>query len=246
MTYIIYILTGALCNYFSCANLLPKISKTQRLIMFSYTFFVLFIFNKLIGQFSTYFVLTGLIFFTYLFTTKKLLSICCYLFGYIYAVTLNNIFLWVAEILFSSDMKQLAASDHFVICFSIIYCIFCGITTKVIGNILHKQILFNILNDSILKNNFISLLFISIIFILNFSIGEVLNYNYHIMIVNRVIFLLLFIEKIYGIYLMYQYGQQQKMEMFNQIAKMSNLPEESLDIIYKILDDETKTSLKRL
>ena len=62
MTYLIYSLTGSLCSYFSCVNLLPhKLNIFKRLILFLYSFITVYLFNQMFGQISTFLTYGGIL-----------------------------------------------------------------------------------------------------------------------------------------------------------------------------------------
>jgi two-component system sensor histidine kinase AgrC len=245
MTYFIYTLTGALCVYFFCINLLPnKLSILKRFTIFLYTFGTAFIFNRLYGQASTFITFSGLILLIYFFTRNHYLSLSCYLFGYLYTITFNYIFMWVTGLIFKMDMEVLITHHLLLIIFSCIYCVFCGTTTKLIGYYFHKKL--NIAkylsNHHLIKAIFIDLFLLVIFYIFNFSYGERLGYNYGVIALNGIIFLLLFLITVFLMYSVYKVtiGEQaykHRMAQFENLRVYTERLENSYGIMRKFKHD---------
>lgn len=141
MNNLICTLAGSLCIYFSYVNLLPhKYSIFKRIIILLYVFNIFFIFEGSLGQISTFLNSIGIIIFTLIFTKDRMFNICCYLFGYLYIVAFNYLFMWVAGALLKMDMEALLTHERLTVTFSIIYCIYTGITTKLIGWYFHENL----------------------------------------------------------------------------------------------------------
>lgn len=245
MNNLLFVLTGSLCNYFSCINLLTrKFSKLKRLIIFSYIFCIFFVFNKLLGQISTFFAFIGIMLFTYSFSTNRLVDLCCYLFGYLYTVTFNYLFLWTACIVLRMDIDSLLSHDLLTTVFSSIYCLYCGITTKVIGKLLHRKLrlIDFFTNQHLLKAIFIDLAFLVFFFIFNFSYGERLGYSYGVIAINGIIFIFLFAITVSLMYFIYQMTireqkDKHRMEQFENLQRYADKLEQSYGIMRKFKHD---------
>jgi two-component system sensor histidine kinase AgrC len=245
MTYFIYTFTGALCNYFFCVHLLPnKLTIFKRLIIFLYAFSTIFIFNRIFGQASTFITFSGLIFLMYLFTSNHYLSLSCYLFGYLYTITFNYLFMWAAGFIFKMDMEVFLTHNLLLIIFSCIYCIFCGTTTRLIGYYFHKKlnIARYLINHHLLKAIFIDLFLLVFFYIFNFSYGERLGYNYGVIALNGIIFLLLFAITVFLMYSVYKVtmGEQaykHRMAQFENLRVYTERLENSYGIMRKFKHD---------
>lgn len=245
MNNLLFILAGSLCNYYSCINLMPKKPNfVKRSIIFSYIFAVFFIFKGILGQTSTFIVYAGLLFFTYSFSDNKLLSICCYLFGYLYTVTFNYLFMWIAGILLHMDMKTLLSHESLTVKFSCIYCVYCGITTKMIGFFIHSKLKLSkyFTNKYLVVAIFINLLFLVFLYIFNFSYGERLGYNYGVIALNGIIFLLLFVVTVYLMYYIYkittkEQSDKHRLAQFENLRNYAEKLEQSYGIMRKFKHD---------
>lgn len=225
MTYFIYTFTGALCNYFFCVHLLPnKLAILKRLIIFLYAFSTIFLLNQIYGQASTFITFSGLMLLIYLFAENRFLNLSCYLFGYFYTITFNYIFMWATGFILKMDMETLVKNHILLIIFSCVYCIFCGITTKMIGNHLHRKL--NITkyfsDPHLLKAIFIDLFLLVMLYIFNFSYGERLGYNYGVIALNGIIFLLLFIITVFLMYSVYKAAIKEQTDK-HRMAQFENL-----------------------
>lgn len=207
MTYFIYSVTGSLCSYFSCVNLLPyNISAAKRLLLFFYAFTMAYFLNPILGQACTFLIYGGILLFIFYFTKHDFFCLCCNLFGYLYAVTFNYLLMWIATFLLRMDIETLLAHSILTVAFSITYCIFCGITTKLIGWYIHKILKLSqyLTSTHLLKIISIDLSLLVFFYILNFSYGEHLGYNYGIIALNGIIFLLLFAITVFLMYSVYK------------------------------------------
>ncbi len=245
MTYFIYTLTGALCNYFFCVHLLPnKLTILKRFIIFLYAFSTFYFFNRIYGQASTFITFLGIILLIYFFTNNHYLSLSCYLFGYLYTITFNYLFMWIAGFIFKMDMEALITHHLLLIAFSCIYCIFCGTTTKLIGYYFHKKLVITkyLINDHLLKAIFIDLFLLVFFYIFNFSYGERLGYNYGVIALNGIIFLLLFVITVFLMYSVYKVtmGEQaykHRMAQFENLRIYTERLENSYGIMRKFKHD---------
>lgn len=207
---ILYTLTGALCIYFSCVNFLPtKLTAAQRAVLLSFIFGAFYTFGDVAGQFITFAVCGGVMLLLCFFTTNKLLNISYYLFGYLYIVAFNYLCMWIASFILQMDFQEIAKHDDLFIGFSVIYCIICYISTKFFGDFLtRKTVDLNFLEAKHLQKEIISVLIIStIFFILNFSYGERLGYNYSVITLNGLLFILLFFVITRLMYSVYKAGE---------------------------------------
>ncbi|WP_349948231.1 GHKL domain-containing protein [Lacrimispora sp. BS-2] len=245
MTYFIYTFTGALCNYFFCVHLLPnKLTFIKRFIIFLYAFSTFYFFNRIYGQASTFITFLGITFLIYFFTNSPYLSLSCYLFGYLYTITFNYLFMWIAGFIFKMDMEALITHHLLLIAFSCVYCIFCGTTTKLIGYYFHKKLNITkyLINDHLLKAIFIDLFLLVFFYIFNFSYGERLGYNYGVIALNGIIFLLLFAITVFLMYSVYKVtmGEQaykHRMAQFENLRVYTERLENSYGIMRKFKHD---------
>lgn len=245
MTYFIYLLTGSLCSYFSCINLLPyKIHLVKRLFLFCYIFFIAFSLNGILGQKCTFLIYGGILLLTFYFTKYDFFCLSCNLFGYLYSVTFNYLFMWIAGFLLKMDMAALLTNNMLIVVFSCIYCIFCGITTKLIGRYIHKKLkLINYLtNRHLIKAIFVDLFLLAFFFIFTFSYGEYLGYNYGVIALNGIVFLLLFAITVFLMYSIYkstvaEQAYKHRMAQFENLRTYTDRLEESYGVMRKFKHD---------
>ncbi len=225
MTYFIYTLTGALCDYFFCVYLLPnKLTLLKRWVIFLYAFGTIFFLNQIYGQASTFITFSGLTILIYLFAENRFLNLSCYLFGYLYTITFNYLFMWIAGFILKMDMGTLSNNNRLLITFSCTYALFCGVTTKLIGNHLHKRLIITkyLNNHHLLKAVFFDLFLLVLLYIFNFSYGERLGYNYGVIGLNGIIFLLLFIITVFLMFSVYK-GAIKEQTYKHRMAQFENL-----------------------
>ena len=245
MTYFIYTLTGGLCTYFFCINLLPdKITALKKFILFLYAFGSLFLFNRMYGQAGTYITFVGLLLLNSLFAKDPYLNMSCYLFGYLYTVSFNYLFMWAAGIVLHMDMRALLNHNQLNMMFSVTYSIYCGITTKIIGWYIHKKLVISkyLTNQHLLKAVFIDLFILVFFYIFNFSYGEFLGYNHGVIALNGIIFLLLFAITVFLMYSIYKVtvGEQaykHRMAQFENLRLYTERLENSYGIMRKFKHD---------
>ncbi|WP_460645281.1 sensor histidine kinase [Lacrimispora brassicae] len=245
MNNLICTMAGSLCVYFSYINLLPhKYSYIKRAIIFLYIFSVFFSFEGSLGQTSTFLTSIGIIIFTLLFTKNHIFNICCYLFGYLYIVAFNYLFMWMAVALLKMEMETIMTHEKLSVIFSVIYCIYCGITTKLIGWYFHEKLEIShfFINKHLLTAVFIDLIFLVFLYIFNFSYGEHLGYNYGVIALNGIIFLILFaitaflMSYIYKITLAEQ-AYKHRMAQFENLRIYTDRLEESYVVMRKFKHD---------
>lgn len=225
MTYFVYSLTGSLCSYFSSIYLLPKkFSMLQKIIIFVYIWVTVYIFNKAFGQAGTFITYGGILLLTFYFSKCDYFCISCNLIGYLYSVSFNYVFMWLAGYILHMDMVELLENDRLTMIFSCFYCFYCGITTKLIGTYIHKKLnlaqYFN--KRPLLIAIFIDLFFLVFLYIFNFSYGERLGYNYGVIALNGIIFLLLFIVTVYLMYYIYKITVKEQSDK-HRLAQFENL-----------------------
>ncbi len=245
MTYFIYSLTGSLCSYFSCVNLLPnKYTPVKRCILFIYTFVTVYFLNKTMGQISTLITYGGILLLTSYFSNCDLFYLSCNLFGYLYSVTFNYLVMWLTGSLLKMNMAELLTHNGLTISFSCIYCIFCGSTTKFLGWYFHKKLKLSkyLTNRHLLKVILIDLILLVLFYIFNFSYGERLGYNYGVIALNGIIFLLLFaitVSLMYSIYkiTMTEQASKHRMAQFENLRIYTDRLEESYGIMRKFKHD---------
>ncbi|WP_313583743.1 GHKL domain-containing protein [Lacrimispora sp.] len=142
------------------------------------------------------------------------------------------------------DMEALITHHLLLIAFSCIYCIFCGTTTKLIGYYFHKKLVITkyLINDHLLKAIFIDLFLLVFFYIFNFSYGERLGYNYGVIALNGIIFLLLFVITVFLMYSVYKVtmGEQaykHRMAQFENLRIYTERLENSYGIMRKFKHD---------
>lgn len=195
MFYIVYTTLSALCMYFSCMNILPeKLSLFKKSIIFFSLLAITFLLGNRFGQVTTVFLFLDIIFLLFLFSHNKWVNLSCALFGYIFSVTFNYLCIWIAQYFLHMNLNQMAENQKITFTFSILFCLLCFIITKLLGKILNDNLkISTLLTDSYLNFSiFLSLTFLSGIYILNFSYGEFMGYSYSIIAFSGILYLLLF------------------------------------------------------
>lgn len=165
-----------------------------------------FLFGRIYGQASTFITFGGNILLIYFFTDNRYLSLSCYLFGYLYAITFNYLFLLLVGFIFKIDIEALITRNLLLIIFSCIYCMFCGTSLKLIAYYIHKKlnIAKYLTNRDLLKTIFVYLLLLVFFCIFNFSYGERLGYTHDVIALNGIIFLMLFLITVFLMYSVYK------------------------------------------
>ena len=245
MTYFIYTFTGALCDYFFCVHLLPnKLTKLKRLIIFLYAFITLYLFNQIYGQASTFITFSGLTLLMFLFTNNHYLSMSCYLFGYLYSISFSYLLMWIMTFFLNIDLTDFSVNGKAIITFAWIYSVYCGTTTKLIGWYIHKKLKLSqyLTNHHLLKAIFINLFLLVLLYIFNFSYGERLGYNYGVIALNGIIFLLLFAITVFLMYSVYKVtmGEQaykHRMAQFENLRAYTERLENSYGVMRKFKHD---------
>lgn len=221
---ILFSFLSALCIYFSFINPLPeKLSPSVNLFNFLLVLVSSYFLNRF-GQISVFFTITGMLFVIYKFSNNKWLNLSCALFGYIFSITLNYPCIWIAQYLLHKNLNQIYENHQLTLAISILVCLFCFLTTKILGHIMRKQLKINdLLKDSKLNFTiFLCLLFFSIIYVINFSYGEMMGYNYSIITFSGILFLLLFITIVYLMHYIYRNTLRTEQAKY-QLSQYDNL-----------------------
>jgi two-component system sensor histidine kinase AgrC len=205
----------------------------NRLLLFLYAFGSLYFFNRYYGQASTFITLSGMLIIVSLFTKLDYLSLGCYLFGYLYIIAFNYLFMYIAGEILKMDMECMLKHDVLNMIFSTVYCVYCGITTKLIGWFIHKKLNISqyLTNKHMLKAILTDLSLLVFFFVFNFSYGERLGYNFGVIAINGVVFLLLFSITVYLMYSIY------KVTMGEQAYKYRMAQYENLQIYTERLEN---------
>lgn len=198
MDYIIYLISGSLCSYFSCVFLLPhQLQMKQRLAVFAYIYIINSFFYWIIGQTVTFLAVGGAVLLILAFTKGDLFSIICSLWGYLYSVTFNYLFQWLISLIFNLNIKTVLSNEVLAIGFAVFYCIYCGITIKLLGKFMRpklKKIKNALQSDRDLTMEvFLYMILLTFLFILNISYGDYLGYSYGMIALSGIIFLMLFL-----------------------------------------------------
>lgn len=146
------------------------------------------------------------------------------MFGYLYIIAFNYLFMYIAGEVLKMDMVSMLKHDMLNIAFSIIYCTYCGVTTKLIGWFIHKRLNITqyLTNQHMLKAILIDLSLLVFFFVFNFSYGERLGYNYGVIGLNGIIFLLLFSITAFLMYSIYKVTASEQAYKF-RMAQYENL-----------------------
>jgi len=152
--------------------------------------------------------------------------------------------MWAAGFVFKMDMVALVTNHLLLIIFSCIYCIFCGATTKLIGYYFHKKLNITkyLTNHHLVKAIFINLFLLVLFYIFNFSYGERLGYNYGVIALNGIIFLLLFAITVFLMYSVYkvtmsEQAYKHRMAQFENLRVYTERLEKSYGIMRKFKHD---------
>lgn len=245
MTYFVYTITGGLCNYFSCVHFLSiKLSVMKKLTIFLYAFGTLYLFYGSWGQAGTFLTLFGLMFLTYRYTNNSFFNVSCYLFGYLFTVAFNYLCLWVVTLFLHMDIQTFLSHNLRKCLFSIFYCSSCYITTKLLGWLIHKKLnlakLF--INHHLSTAVFINLLLLVLLYIFNFSYGERLGYNYGVIALNGIMFLLLFAVTVCLMYFINkitvkEQSDKHRLAQFENLRNYAEKLEQSYGIMRKFKHD---------
>lgn len=239
MAYFIYNFFGSLCSYFSYALLLPdKLPILKKLTLFLFIFICNCYLIQYWGQSTTFFAIGGAILLVGIFTHFDLFSMSCSLWGYFYSVTCNYLFLWLAEVLFHISVNDLSSSLYLTTAFSILFCIFCGVTIKLIGYFIHKKYhLKQFISEKHLLRLIFCIIFLMVVFyIVHISYGESLGYSPGIIAFNGLVFMNLFLLTSTLLY-WFSKKMQADLIMKDRITQYENLQEytRSLEDAYGLM-----------
>lgn len=152
--------------------------------------------------------------------------------------------MWIAGALLKMDMEALLTHEKLTVIFSVTYCIFSGITTKLIGWYFHENLKISnfYINKHLLTAVFIDLLFLVFLYIFNFSYGEHLGYNYGVIALNGIIFLILFAITAFLMYYIYkitlaEQAYKHRMAQFENLRTYTDRLEESYGVMRKFKHD---------
>lgn len=229
--YFFYNLLGALCGYFSFIYPLPeKILFKNRIIIFTFLLLSVLFFEPFIGQFVAFIALAGTLFLVYIFTSTKKLSIFCALFGYLTSVVLNQLYLWIIQLIFSSSIELLLQKYDTALILASLYCMICFIISKFLGWLLNKKLKIAevFVNENLVIALLPSLTFLTALFIFDFSYGDRLGYSRGVIVFNGITFLILFVLSVRIVYFVYR----------NTIEEEKNKNRENQ---YKLLEKYTET-----
>ncbi|CUQ09460.1 signal transduction protein with a C-terminal ATPase domain [Hungatella hathewayi] len=195
--YMIYLISGSMCSYFSCVFLLPyQLQMKQRLIVFTYICLINTFFYRIIGQTVTFLAVGGAVLLILAFTKGEILSTICSLWGYLYSVTFNYLFQWLISVIFNLNIETMFNDEVLAISFAVSYCIYCGVTIKRLGNFIRpklKEIKSVFRSDrELMVEVFLYMVLITFLFIFNISYGDYLGYSYGMIALSGIIFLMLF------------------------------------------------------
>lgn len=221
----VYFFTGGLCCYFSFVFPLPyRLPWTKKVVLLIYIYFICLLLGLRFGQLSTFGAVIGTLAFMYHFTDSDFYSLSCSLFGYLHTITANYLILWLMGMVSHISEGQLVSSSMLSIIFNTIYCLFCALSTKLIGRILNKKLcLHQVLTDThTLKGIFSFLFLLVILFIFHVCYGEILGYSYGVTAFSGISFLLLFIVASFLMYSIYRHTQQVELAR-NQIRQFEDL-----------------------
>lgn len=227
VSYLSFLISGSLCSYFSCVFLLPyRLPVKQQLTVFIYICLVNSLFYERIGQIVTFLTIGGAVLLLMVFTKGNLLGIICSLWGYLYSVTFNYLFQWLISVILNLNIETVLTNETLAIGFSVFYCTYCGITIKLIGNVIRpklKEIESEFRSDQrLMAEVLFYMTLLTFLFIFYISYGDYLGYSYGVIALTGLIFLLLFLMTGFLMATIYKKtlsGQQMK----SRLAQFENL-----------------------
>lgn len=225
MVYTFYLICGSLCCYIACMFLLPyQLLLRQKIIIFMYILWVSCFLDQYIGQMVSFVNVMGIMLLLTIFTRGDLLSLICSLTGYLYAVAFNYLLQWLVNVVFHISTENWFSHEKLAIGFSVFYCIFCCVTTMLLGKFLRLKLKKNELfhERRLMAGLLFYLTLLTVLFTLNITYGEFLGYSYGVIALSGVIFFTLFLMTVFlliGIYKKTLQMQQKK----NQLAQFENL-----------------------
>lgn len=179
--------------FVSLTALLPKTLKQFQYLCLMLTILTCYILFSPMGQISIYIVLFCSLTLIVIFSKNKLANFVCALFGYLFAVVLNNLMLNLLPLLFHTELTKLSAIGEllFQTCF---------LFTLTIALLLFRHFFLPRL-DFIFQKEYFSFLFCIIIeellcigvYTFTFIYGEKVGYPPEVIATNSFLFLLLFL-----------------------------------------------------
>lgn len=184
---------GILPFYLSIVILLLKpLKKYQYLVLFGYCFILSAFFYTALGQSITIFNITGCLVFIILFQRdRKLINTICSLIGYITAVILDYIILFLLD-LFNISVEKI--NEYHPVLFSTLFSVLILFTLLLLRHIAIKlnleTLIYRIKRTSRLILFNVS--FLTLIIIFNISIGDIIGYSSFVITFNCIIFFIFF------------------------------------------------------
>ena len=98
MYYITDMMLGLICIYVSCLNLITaRLNLLKKCGLFLFILLSALILDKPLGQLSGLFVIAGILFLLYHWSSHQWLDLSCALFGYLLMVSCNYVYIWVIQ-----------------------------------------------------------------------------------------------------------------------------------------------------
>lgn len=207
MYYITDMMLGLICIYVSCLNLITaRLNLLKKCGLFLFILLSALILDKPLGQLSGLFVIAGILFLLYHWSSHQWLDLSCALFGYLLMVSCNYVYIWVIQLLFRQSLVSLQSIPAISLTLAGIYCFLCYVLTKQFGIWLHKHLKLELLltDDRLMKTIFFTLFLVTILFIFNITMGDVIGYSYNVVAFNSILFLALFLASASLIWFLYE------------------------------------------
>lgn len=231
MYYIADMILGLICIYISCINLISaKLNLWKKYGLFLFVLLSVLILDKPLGQFSILFTIAGILLLLYLWSSHQWLDLSCALFGYLLMVSCNYVYIWVIQLLFRQSLVSLQSIPAISLTLAGIYCFLCYILTRQFGIWLHKHLKLELLltDGRLMKTIFFTLFLVTILFIFNITMGDVIGYSYNVVAFNSILFLALFLASASLIWFLYENIRQklQAKYMLKQYEHLQTYAEE--------------------
>lgn len=213
MNYIILTSLGGLCIFFSCMHLLPdKPSRIWRLAMLICVLTSSCILNYSLGQYYAFITIAIAPFLIYHSTTLRWLNLSCALFGYLFTVALNYLYIWLSQVYFATPLEEMYQNPQFILFIALVYCFICYVCTSLLGYLLNTRLKIStfLINNDLNKTLFVTVLLLTVFFVFNFSYGDELGYSYGVTAFNGILFLSLFIFITILMWFLYRNIQQKQ------------------------------------
>lgn len=213
MNYLILTALGGFCIFFSCTHLLPeKPPRLWLLVILMCTVTSSCILNHSLGQYYVFITLAIVLILIYHSTTLRWLNLSCALFGYLFTVAFNYLYIWLSQIYFNMTLEEMYQDPQFILFIALVYCFICYICTSLLGYLLNNRlkISFFLAENDLNKTLFITVLLLTVFFVFNFSYGDDVGYSYGVTAFNGILFLSLFISVAILIWFLYRNIQQKQ------------------------------------